>query len=66
MFSPKDKIAEWFEIYVKVMELNVWTSTTVTSCHWDSDDSPDVWTVQLEREVGGAKQICKSALYRLV
>jgi putative flavoprotein involved in K+ transport len=28
VFSPKDKIADWLEMYTRVMELNYWTSTT--------------------------------------
>ena len=27
MFSPKDKIGDWLEMYAKVMELNYWSST---------------------------------------
>ncbi len=27
VYSPKDKIADWLEMYAKVMELNIWTST---------------------------------------
>ena len=28
VFSPKDKIGDWLEMYAKVMELNYWGSTT--------------------------------------
>ena len=28
VFSPKDKIGDWLEMYAKVMELNYWTKTT--------------------------------------
>ena len=28
VFSPKDKIGDWLEMYTKVMELNYWSSTT--------------------------------------
>ena len=27
VFSPKDKIGDWLEMYTKVMELNYWSST---------------------------------------
>ena len=30
VFSPKDKIADWLEMYTRVMELNYWTSTIAT------------------------------------
>ena len=32
VFSPKDKIGDWLEMYAKVMELNYWTRTTVKEC----------------------------------
>ena len=28
VFSPKDKIGDWLEMYTRVMELNYWSSTT--------------------------------------
>ncbi len=31
VFSPKDKIGDWLEMYTKVMELNYWGSSTVRS-----------------------------------
>ncbi len=31
VFSPKDKIADWLEMYTRVMELNYWSSTTAKS-----------------------------------
>ncbi len=31
VFSPKDKIGDWLEMYARVMELNYWGSTTVQS-----------------------------------
>ena len=31
VFSPKDKIGDWLEMYAKVMELNYWGSTTCKS-----------------------------------
>lgn len=48
IFTPKDKLAEWFESYAKILELNVWTSTTVTSSAWDEEKRQ--WTVELERK----------------
>ncbi|PKX92864.1 flavin-containing monooxygenase [Aspergillus novofumigatus IBT 16806] len=46
-FTPKDKIAEFFEAYAKLLELNVWTRTKLKSSLW-SDDKKQ-WTVVLER-----------------
>ena len=31
VFSPKDKIGDWLEMYTRVMELNYWSSTTAKS-----------------------------------
>lgn len=47
IFTPKDKLAEFFEAYVKLLELNVWTRTSLKSCSWDNDKKQ--WTVILER-----------------
>jgi putative flavoprotein involved in K+ transport len=52
VFSPKDKIGDWLEMYTKVMELNYWTSTTARSATWD--DARKEWTVVVER---GGKEI---------
>ena len=35
VFSPKDKIGDWLEMYAKVMELNYWTKTTVKTASYD-------------------------------
>ncbi|KAL8932977.1 MAG: hypothetical protein Q9211_006028 [Gyalolechia sp. 1 TL-2023] len=51
VFTPKDKLAEWFETYAKALELNVWTKTNLTASSWD--DSKHQWTVTLEREIDG-------------
>lgn len=48
IFTPKDKIAEFFESYANLLELNVWTSTTMTKSSWD--DSKRQWTLTLDRQ----------------
>lgn len=48
VFSPKDKIGDWLEMYTKVMELNYWTSTTAKSATWD--EARKEWTVVVERD----------------
>lgn len=48
VFSPKDKIGDWLEMYAKVMELNIWTSTTAKSAVWNEDAQN--WTVVVERD----------------
>ena len=32
VFTPKDKLADWLEVYVKVMELNYWGSSAMPQC----------------------------------
>jgi putative flavoprotein involved in K+ transport len=48
VFSPKDKIADWLESYVKVMEIPYWSNTTATSASYDPASGE--WTVEVERE----------------
>jgi putative flavoprotein involved in K+ transport len=48
VFSPKDKIADWLEMYTRVMELNYWTSTIATSARYDEDARE--WDVTVERD----------------
>ena len=48
VFSPKDKIADWLEMYTRVMELNYWGSTTARSATYDEDAGE--WTVVVDRD----------------
>jgi len=48
VFSPKDKIGDWLEMYTKVMELNYWSSTTAKRAHFD--DAAQEWRVVVERD----------------
>src|ERR1700676_1921347 len=48
VFSPKDKIGDWLEMYTKVMELNYWTNTAATHADWD--EAKKEWTVVVERD----------------
>ena len=48
IFTPKDKLAEWLESYVRILELNVWTQTNLESAKWD--ESKRQWTVNLKRK----------------
>jgi putative flavoprotein involved in K+ transport len=48
VFSPKDKIADWLEMYARVMELNYWGSTTAQSAAYDQ--AAGEWTVVVERD----------------
>lgn len=48
VFAPKDKIADWLEMYTQLMEVPYWTSTEVTSAKWDAD--AERWLVTVVRD----------------
>ena len=48
VFSPKDKIGDWLEMYAKVMELNYWGSTLAR--HASFDAAAKQWSVTVERD----------------
>jgi len=48
VFSPKDKLGDWLEMYAKVMELNFWGSTEAKRASFD--DATQTGTVIVERE----------------
>ncbi len=50
VFTPKDKLADWFESYASSMELNVWTRTELRSATYD--DGAGQWTATVLREDG--------------
>ncbi len=47
VFTPKDKLGDWLEMYTKVMELNYWTHTTAKSASFDEEKQE--WTVVVDR-----------------
>ena len=48
VFSPKDKIGDWLEMYARVMELNFWGGTTAKSASYD--EGTGEWTLVVERD----------------
>jgi len=48
VFSPKDQLGDWLEMYVKVMALNYWTSTECT--HASYDPAKREWRVDVIRD----------------
>jgi putative flavoprotein involved in K+ transport len=48
VFAPKDKIGDWLESYVTVMEVPYWGSTVARSASFD--ESSGEWTVEVERD----------------
>jgi putative flavoprotein involved in K+ transport len=51
VFSPKDKIADWLEMYTKVMELNYWSNSTAE--HARFDETAKQWMVVVDRNGEG-------------
>ncbi|MBB5393885.1 MULTISPECIES: NAD(P)/FAD-dependent oxidoreductase [unclassified Herbaspirillum] len=47
VFTPKDKVGDWLEMYAKVMELNFWGSTDCKSASYD--EAAGEWRVVVER-----------------
>ncbi|RJL01873.1 NAD(P)/FAD-dependent oxidoreductase [Paracoccus aestuarii] len=48
VFTPKDKVGDWLEMYTKVMEINYWTRSEVQSARFD--ETSGTWTVQVNRD----------------
>ncbi|WP_201554520.1 NAD(P)/FAD-dependent oxidoreductase [Psychrobacter sp. 72-O-c] len=47
VFTPKDKIGDWLEMYTKLMELNYWGSTECISAAFDKELQQ--WNVEVDR-----------------
>ncbi|AZO40337.1 NAD(P)/FAD-dependent oxidoreductase [Mesorhizobium sp. M7D.F.Ca.US.005.01.1.1] len=47
VFTPKDKMGDWLEMYTRVMELNYWVATKCLSASYDEVEK--VWTVVVDR-----------------
>jgi putative flavoprotein involved in K+ transport len=50
VYTPKDKMGDWLEAYARLMELDIWSSTTCQSAQYDEGER--VWTVTVERGNG--------------
>ncbi len=48
IFSPKDKLGDWLEMYTNVMELDYWHSTECKSAQYD--EQTQEWTVTVDRD----------------
>jgi putative flavoprotein involved in K+ transport len=47
VFTPKDKMGDWLEMYTKVMELNYWSSSECLSAAFDQ--ATKEWTLRINR-----------------
>ncbi len=50
VYTPKDKMGDWLEMYVRIMELNYWTSATCLGAQYD--DAEGAWRVRVARAGG--------------
>ncbi|MGW0173993.1 flavin-containing monooxygenase [Rhodococcus sp. NPDC003322] len=48
VFTPKDKMGDWLEIYSRAMELNVWNRTRIAAAVFDPAERR--WTVEVDRD----------------
>jgi putative flavoprotein involved in K+ transport len=48
IYTPKDKMGDWLESYVKIMELDYWSSSPCKSASWD--EARKEWSVVVERD----------------
>jgi putative flavoprotein involved in K+ transport len=48
VYTPKDQLGDWLEMYVKVMGLNYWTSSECLGAQYD--DETKEWTVRVRRD----------------
>lgn len=48
VFTPKDQVGDWLEMYTKVMELNYWTSTCCERARFD--EGRKTWIVEVDRD----------------
>ncbi|RJE85811.1 NAD(P)/FAD-dependent oxidoreductase [Paracoccus onubensis] len=48
VFTPKDKVGDWLEMYTRVMELNYWTRSTCQRASYD--EKAKEWTVIVDRD----------------
>ncbi|KAL0258734.1 hypothetical protein SLS55_006237 [Diplodia seriata] len=55
LFTPKDKLGDWFEAYATLLELNVWLSSTVTSSSYS--DATHTWTITVDRGNGQTRTL---------
>ncbi|MBF9149646.1 flavin-containing monooxygenase [Novosphingobium jiangmenense] len=48
IYTPKDKMGDWLELYAQAMELNVWTRTELLSAR--HDEATGKWTARVRRD----------------
>jgi cation diffusion facilitator CzcD-associated flavoprotein CzcO len=54
-YIPKDKIANWLESYVEIMEVNFWTETTFDGA--DYDEATQQWSARVQKADGTTRTL---------
>lgn len=54
-YCSKDKIADWFESYASILDLNVWTGTSLERASYSEDTGR--WTIELRRPGGEVRTL---------
>lgn len=60
IFTAKDKLADWFEAYASIMELNVWLKSTVTSAEYS--DVKREWKMVIRKGNGSERSLTSKHL----
>ncbi len=48
VFTPKDQLGDWLEMYAKIMELNYWGGSACTGATYD--EAKQEWAVRVQRD----------------
>ena len=59
VFTPKDKMGDWLEMYVKVMELNYWSFSECLKASYDGSE----WTLRVNRSGAEVTLTCKQLVF---
>ncbi|KAG2101337.1 uncharacterized protein F5147DRAFT_581646 [Suillus discolor] len=53
VYIPAAKLADWLESYASLLEIDVWTASTITKTSWN--DSTKTWSVEVNRGGKGTR-----------
>jgi putative flavoprotein involved in K+ transport len=48
VFTPKDQMGDWLEVYADELDLDIWTRTALVSAEYD--EARGTWTAQLDQD----------------
>ena len=61
VFTPKDQLGDWLEMYVKVMGLTYWGSSECTNARFD--ETAGEWTLRVGRDGKETTLACKQLVF---